>query len=258
MPTSFHLAQGFTLAALIATGLPFILGCQKDDDKPTTQTIVVYVDTVTVPPGAVADVDGNVYPTTVVGTQRWMAENLRTSHYANGDPISYAPESTQWVGQNTGAWTNYAGDFGYDAIYGKLYNWYTVVDPRNVCPDGWHVASDDEWKELESAMGVPLSDLDVYGERGSDSNVGGQLKSVILWDDPNSGANDSSGFSGYPGGERLPPGTFSSISAKGIWWTASEYDPGLAWLRELYNTSTGVYRLYHFKTQGCSVRCVED
>ncbi len=258
MNVIFLVSRRSTSAVMIGLGLISFSSCDKDDKPDPTQTVYVYVDTIPLPPNAIADADGNVYSTITIGSQRWMAENLRTSHYANGDPISYAPESAQWVGQNTGAWTNYAGDFGYDAIYGKLYNWYTVVDPRNVCPDGWHVASDDEWKELESAMGVPLSDLDVYGERGSDSNVGGQLKSVILWDDPNSGANDSSGFSGYPGGERLPPGTFSSVTAKGIWWTASEYDPGLAWLRELYNTSTGVYRLYHFKTQGCSVRCVED
>lgn len=250
-------------SAPIALCLLTLPGCQKDDNTPAPQPTVVIIDTIIVidtvgvAPNFVADADGNLYPTTVIGSQRWMAENLRTNHYANGDPIPYVP-STQWSLQTNGAWTNYDTDASYDELYGKLYNGYTVVDPRNVCPQGWHVPTDTDWKGLESALGLPQSELDLYGVRGSGANVGGQLKAIALWDDPNTGANDSAGFSGYPGGERLPSGAFFDLSTKGVWWSGSEYNTGLVWLREMLNSSAGVSREYHLKAQGCSIRCVED
>jgi uncharacterized protein (TIGR02145 family) len=218
---------------------------------------VVYVDSTDVPADAVADVDGNIYSTVVIGNQRWMAENLRTSHYTNGDPIPYVPDA-QWSLQSGGAWTNYDTDASYDELFGKLYNWYTVVDPRNVCPNGWHVPTDSDWMDLEAALGMPLSELGQYGWRGSDADIGGHLKAVTYWNTPNTGADDSSGFSAYPGGMRLFNGTFLDVGSKGVWWSSSEYSPGLAWLRELNSVNTGVSRQYHFDAQGCSIRCVHD
>ena len=257
MPTSFHLAQGFTAAALIATGLPCILGCQKDDE-PTTQTIVVYVDTMIVPPGAVADVDGNIYSTTTIGSQRWMAENLRASHYRNGDPIPYVPDDAQWTSLTTGAWTNYNTDAAYDGLYGKLYNWYTLMDPRNVCPSGWHVPSDSEWMELEQILGVPVDALDNTGPRGISANAGGQLKSLLLWDDPNTGATDLFEFSAFPGGQRTLSGGSGDVGAKGFWWTTSEFNGSQGMLRSLASNNAGIYRFSTPKVVGASIRCVED
>lgn len=252
-------SKGSILPALAALASLNMLSCQKGNDAAApSQTVYIYVDSTQLPANAVADVDGNVYSTVTIGSQRWMAENLRTNHYTNGDLVPYRPDNTEWAGLPTGAWTNYDTDAAYDGQYGKLYNWYTVVDPRNVCPSGWHVPSDSDWMELESSLGLPLTDLDLYGDRGSVVNVGGQLKSTAFWSSPNTGANDSSGFSGYPGGTRLAQGTFNSVSTMAIWWSASEHDTTVAWLRELLTSSAGVSRLYHFKTQGCSIRCVED
>lgn len=248
----------FPNVVLIVLGLFCIPGCRKDDEDPVTQTVLVVVDTVAVHPDEVADVDGNIYSTTVIGSQRWMAENLRTVHYSNGDPIPYVPSGTQWANLSTGAWSIYDSDASYDVFYGKLYNWYTVSDSRNVCPAGWHVPADADWMELEQTLGVPVSDLDLIGLRGAAANVGGQLKANLLWDSPNTGANDNSGFSAYPGGNRTVNGAFGSIGDIGYWWSASEQDIDLAWLRQLWWSSAGIYRASSSKEIGGSVRCVED
>lgn len=257
MHMSTHLAQHPAAAILFTTIVLCILGCKKDDDEPTTQTIVVYVDTVSVPPNAVADVDGNIYPTTLIGTQRWMAENLRTSHYANGDPIPYVP-TTQWSLQTNGAWTNYDTDASYDDLYGKLYNWYTVVDPLNACPEGWHVPSDLDWMELEESLGVPVADLDNTGPRGAAANAGGRLKAQSLWESPNTGANDSSAFSAFPGGDRSSNGSFVNVGVKGYWWSTSEFNTVQGWQRSLTYDNAGVYRQSSLKVVGASIRCVQD
>jgi uncharacterized protein (TIGR02145 family) len=248
------------LSVLIALGLLSVPGCRKDDEPaPSSQTTVIFVDTVAVPPDAVADIDGNIYSTVVIGSQRWMSENLRTSFYANGDPIPYVPGETQWASLITGAWSNYDTDAAYDTHYGKLYNWYTVVDPRNVCPTGWHIPTDADWMELEQTLGVPVSDLDHIGFRGAAANAGGQLKAVMLWDAPNTGANDSTGFSAFPGGVRATDGTvFNFIGSAGWWWSASEQDADHAWLRQLWSNNAAINRNTGLKGNGCSVRCVED
>ena len=234
------------------------VSCKKDDDGSMTQTIVIYVDSTVVPPDAVMDVDGHVYSTTVIGTQRWMAANLRTSHYANGDPIPYAPDGTEWGGLTTAAWVNYDVDASYDQIYGKLYNWYTVSDPRNVCPSSWHVPSDEDWFELEQTLGVPVADLDNTGPRGEAANSGGRLKSEVLWESPNTGANDSSAFSAFPGGVRANNGTFINLGLKGSWWSTSEFNSSMGWQRKLTNDNAGIDRLGALKSAGASIRCVED
>lgn len=243
---------------ILVLGLLSILGCKKDDDAPATQTIVIHVDSTIVPADAVADVGGNIYSTVVIGNQRWMAENLRTSHYANGDPIPYVPDAVQWAGLDSGAWTNYDNDAGYDEIHGKLYNWYTVLDARNVCPSGWHVPTDAEWQELEQHLGMSVTELQAEGTRGETANVGGQLKAQSLWVGPNTGATNASHFSALPGGRRSSVGAFSTIGTSGMWWTASEYSDAQAWRRILTNNSAGISRDDNSKQNGASIRCVQD
>ncbi|MEO8587750.1 MAG: fibrobacter succinogenes major paralogous domain-containing protein [Flavobacteriales bacterium] len=246
------------VTVLFAQGLLSLPGCQKDDQPPTQQTIVLHIDTVLVPPNAVADVSGNIYSTIHIGSQRWMAGNLRTSHYSNGDPIPYVPDGTEWTSLTTGAWSNYDCDAAYDVLYGKLYNWYTVSDSRNVCPAGWHVPTDADWMEMEQVLGVTVSDLDNTGSRGVAANAGGQMKADGLWNSPNTGATDSSGYSAFPSGQRSLGGIFNNIGTKGHWWSISEYDTDMGWLRELSYNNAGIYRLYNYKTLGLSIRCVED
>jgi len=205
--------------------------------------------------GEVSDVDGNVYRTVIIGGQEWMAENLRTTTYDNGDPIPNIIESDEWSALATGAWCYYDNDEAYDAVYGKLYNWHAVVDPRNLCPADWHVPSDDEWTALTDDL-------------GGESEAGGKMKSkgtreagTGLWKEPNAGATNLSGFTGLPGGYRFGSGGFGFIGEIGFWWTPT-MDTVMpergAWGRYLnYNSST-VFRGHGPLLSGFCVRCVRD
>jgi uncharacterized protein (TIGR02145 family) len=163
--------------------------------------------------GSMTDQEGNVYKTIVIGTQEWMAENLKTSIYRNGEAIDITGTS-----YTTGAWS-LNNDSQYDCPYGKLYNWYAVVDSRNVCPTGWNVPTDEEWTTLTDYLG---------GQSDENYNffAGGKMKSTGFqyWLNPNTEANNESGFSGLPAGIRIFDGTFSSFGNNGFWWSTSELD----------------------------------
>ncbi len=234
-------------------------GCSKEKEAQIVHsTTIIYVDTVVAPPGAVVDLEGNVYSTTSIGSRRWMADNLKATRYSNGDPIPFAASNLQWTGTSSGAWCIYGSQAGYDVFHGKLYNWYAASDARNVCPSGWHVPTDIDWQELESAIGVPASNLNGTGSRGAMANAGGQLKALVMWDNPNIGATDSLEFTALPGGTRFTDGNFGQNGAKGFWWTQSESDDAYAWQRSLANNNAGVYRFPAAKSIGASIRCVED
>jgi uncharacterized protein (TIGR02145 family) len=211
--------------------------------------------------GTVTDIDGNTYQTVIIGNQEWMAENLRTGTYSDGTTIPNVTEDTVWTELNSGAWSNYDHSPGNDATYGKLYNGYAAADPRNVCPLGWHVPTDAEWQQLESALGMPTDQLGQSGVvRGSAQNVGGKLKATILWAAPNTGATNESGFSALPGGSRNGgTGNFQFLVSNGYWWTATAYGAEYSWYRYLGGSANaGIHRFSQPKLQGFSVRCVRD
>jgi len=164
----------------------------------------------------VTDIDGNVYKTISIGTQNWMAENLKVTHYRNGDPIPEVPDSTTWETITSGAYSNFDNNPNIGAVYGKLYNWYTINDSRNIAPMGWHVSTDLDWVQLTLYL-------------GGDSIAGDKLKEVGTnhWRIPNTGANNESGFTAISGGMRLS--TFDNIDIYGGWWsytghTVTTYD----------------------------------
>jgi uncharacterized protein (TIGR02145 family) len=200
-------------------------------------------------PGAGVTFGGYTYASVVLGNgQEWMAENLRTTTYANGDPIPNVTDNGAWTQLTTGAWAYYENNVSYENPYGKLYNWYAAADPRNVCPAGWHVPTDAEWAVLTDYLG---------GENVS----GGKMKSTgtQYWNAPNSGATNESGFSGLPGGYRLSlNGNFNSLGNLGYWWSASESDAELAWYRLLDYTNAVISRVNFYKRLGFSVRCLRD
>jgi uncharacterized protein (TIGR02145 family) len=196
----------------------------------------------------VTDIDGNVYRTVQIGGQCWTAENLRTTTYANGDPIPNVTDSTAWTELTTGAWVHYDNNASYENPYGKLYNWYAVLDPRNVCPTNWHVPTDGEWTVLTDYL-------------GGESVAGGKMKSTgtQYWQDLNTGATNESGFSGLPGGFRYySNGTFNFLGYNGYWWSASESGAENAWYRTLSTYNAGIYRYSINKRDGFSVRCLRD
>ena len=196
----------------------------------------------------VKDIDGNVYHTITIGTQTWMVENLTTSRYRNGDPIPQVTEGAQWISLTSGACCFYDNSSANGDVYGMLYNWHAVNDPRNLAPEGWHVASREEWNTLISFLG---------GELVS----GGKLKETgtAHWNSPNTGATDESGFKGLPGGGRSQDGVFNSIGQSGLWWTSTENSTTDARPRGLaYNSELIFSSFWMSKKIGFSVRCIKN
>ena len=196
--------------------------------------------------GGCVDIDGNVYKTVQIGTQLWMKENLKTTRYRDGSAIPTNFIDSQWGNTTRGAYAIYDNEPENDKIYGKLYNWYAVADPRGLCPAGWHVPSDAEWTTLENFL-------------GGTNVAGGKMKAVSsLWQSSNTGATNESGFSGLPGGYRGFNGNFSYIGNYGYWWSSSEYSAANAWFRILYYSLGNSGRNNYLKQDGFSVRCLRD
>lgn len=195
---------------------------------------------------SVVDLDGNVYPTIVIGQQEWMAANLRVTHYSNGDPIPVIVDDATWESTAVGACVFYDDDCNAEIPYGKKYNWHAVIDDRNVCPTGWHVPSNDEWETMTL----------IYGGMPA----GGALKSAgtDYWLPPNMGATNASGLSLLPGGEREDNGFFNALGVLAAYWTATEYGPNDAFYRELSYGHTNIFTAFDSRQSGFSVRCVKD
>lgn len=201
--------------------------------------------------GTVTDIDGNVYHTITIGTQVWMVENLKTTKYRNGDPITNLASNSQWVtAAATGApgYCDYDNDAANGTTYGHLYNWYAVNDSRNIAPTGWHIPTRAEMQTLVDYL-------------GGDSQAGNALKEsgTSHWIS-NTGATNSSGFTALPGGYRYENGNFLNKSEFAYFWstTTYNYDVTYAYYRSIYNGNGGVNDFYTSKATGFSVRCIKD
>jgi uncharacterized protein (TIGR02145 family) len=189
-----------------------------------------------------------------IDKQVWMLKNLDVSAYRNGDPLPEVTDPNLWVGLNTGAWCWYNNDSStYAAIYGKLYNWYAVNDTRGLAPAGWHVPSDLEWTTLSNFLGGDAVAGGAMKEAGM-SNKG----STTHWIAPNTGATNSSGFTGLPGGVRDDRGEFNFIQNDGYWWSTTEINEPEAWSRYLGFYGALLGRTNTTKQIGFSVRCLKD
>ncbi|MHC1775519.1 MAG: FISUMP domain-containing protein [Lentimicrobium sp.] len=193
------------------------------------------------------DIDSNSYTTLILGSQEWMAANLKSTRYANGDVIPIVTANTEWSSLETGACCWYNNDNQYEDPYGKLYNWHAVNDTRNLCPDGWHIPTDADWTVLINYLG---------GENVAD----GKMKEAGFahWNAPNSEADNSSGFTGLPGGSRYKTGTFSYMNSYGYWWSSNEKDACTAWCRSLGYNYEAIVRISQYKKNGISIRCLRQ
>lgn len=199
------------------------------------------------------DFDGNVYQTVKIGNQEWTVENLNVSHYRNGDTIIQIDDVTRWENNVGGAWCYFKlGDFNlynnqFDIVkpYGKLYNWYAVNDERGLAPEGWHVATMEEWKTL----------LDYLGGY---EIAGGKMKTYARWQSPADIDVNSSGFTILYGGYRSHRGYFNDFDKYAYFWTSTEDKDGYCRCYDLYSESTLVARYTHVKGNGLSIRCVKD
>jgi uncharacterized protein (TIGR02145 family) len=213
--------------------------------------------------GTLTDIDGNVYKTVKIGKQWWMAENLKVTRYCNGRTLVAAAGDSAWEALSSGAYCGYAEKEDNAAVYGLLYNWYAVIDSQGLAPAGWHVPTDEEWKQLEMYLGMSRSSADEEGWRGTDE--GGKLKETGtiqegsgLWVSPNEGASNSSGFSALPGGYRFFYGMFYFLGRSAYFWSASKHSPDHAWIRFLNYSSSGIHRTHGNLPSAFSVRCVKD
>jgi len=198
--------------------------------------------------GIMTDQDGNEYKTINIGTQTWMAENLRTTKYRDGSSIPLITEAVEWTSLNTGAYCNYGNTNDSDTIvtYGNLYNWFAVSDSRNLAPVGWHVPNDSDWTTLINYLG------------GSEI-AGNKLKEIgiVHWASPNSKATNETGFTALPGGFRNEYGNFMEIGYSGYWWSFTDaVDDGRD--RIMFSDHPWVSDWFAPKVNGLSVRCVKD
>lgn len=199
----------------------------------------------------VMDIDGNVYPIVEIGAQTWFAENLRTSRYNDGTPVQLLIDDTEWSNASSGAYTWYDNDSAlYEIPYGKMYNWH-AVNTEKLCPAGWHVAGETEWLALRDFL-------------GGSQLAGGKLKATGtvenedgLWEAPNTGATNETGFAGLPGGRRYGNGSFELMGIKGAWWSSVDV-AGYAFFWSMDNTSGNLSGASQSVNNGMSVRCIKD
>lgn len=202
--------------------------------------------------GTVTDIDGNIYHTITIGTQVWMAENLKTTKYRDGTSIPNITDNATWAALTTGAYCNYNNDPGNAPTYGSLYNWYAVNDVRNIAPTNWHVATDEEWTTLTTYL-------------GGNSVAGGKLKEAGLahWESPNTSADNSTGFHAVPTGFRNVSGSnapFLNIGSYGHLWSSTVSDTVLerSWYRSMYSNSGAIDGAQGDYVIGLGIRLIKD
>jgi uncharacterized protein (TIGR02145 family) len=228
--------------------------------KATNDNGTVYsADTTFNTKGTVTDIDGNEYKSVIIGDYVWMAENLRTTTYNDGNAIPNVTENLRWKELQTGAYSWYNNDESNAKPYGALYNWHTV-ETGKLCPDGWRVPTDKEWKNLEGTVDskypVGSTEWEKFGNRGNDA--GTMLKDSSGWGDQANGTN-AFGFSALPGGFRQDSVGFQEIERLGGWWTSTESTETND--RSLYrrlSTGSNIGRGNNYKQNGYSVRCIKD
>ena len=197
-------------------------------------------------PATVSDIDGNIYRTVVIGSQVWMAEDLRVTRYRNGEPVFHISRPREWIEATEGAYCFYNNDSTRSKE--RLYNWYAVNDNRLLAPEGWHIPTDEEIQEL----------IDYLGE---DENAGDKMKikGATFWRCTNRTATNESKFSALANGYRH--GYYGTFNLKGYnagYWTSTENESETAWLRMLNCTDGNVSRSYVEKRTGLSIRCIMD
>ncbi len=206
----------------------------------------------------VYDLDSNRYTVIQIGKQFWMKENLRTTQYRDTTFIATGFSSEEWSKTRQGAYAVYDDKPANKEKYGLLYNGYAAASGK-LCPEGWHVASDADWKELESFFGVPETELDRTGERG---NIADKLKTTYDWAPSSFPNNNSGGFSILPAGSRLDNGEYTTLNQYGNFWTSTVYDDryGLLylWNHHVHYNTNAIGRIYTLANNGYSCRCVKN
>jgi len=217
----------------------------------------------------VTDLEGNVYHSVKIGAQTWMVENLKTTRFRNGESIINITDATAWSNSTGPAWCEYNNDSENGSKLGKLYNWNSVIDDRNIAPVGWHIPSDSEWSALENYL---IANGYNYDNSTTENKIAKSLAATTDWNyysASEAGAvclnlltNNKTGFNALPAGDRsnLTGISFEEIGNSSCWWSSTAYDETYIWCRSLTKNTSGVYRDYYSgrKSSGHSVRCIKN
>lgn len=195
---------------------------------------------------SVTDIDGNTYGVVKIGNECWMSENLKTTRYRDGTTIQNVTANADWGNLSSGAWAGYDNSSANINTYGRLYNWHAVNNAAGLCPEGWHMATAEEWRSL-------MSNADLYG-----SGTGGALKSLNLWSQPNDGATNETGFSALPSGVRTETGTFEGLNDHTSFWSATNSDASTAISFGIWSNGNFTIEATQAKQRGQACRCVKD
>lgn len=231
-----HIKYSSLILSIAFIAITFtISGCHKTQPVPAPSA----------DPATVTDIDGNVYTTVRIGTQLWTVENLRTTRYKDGSAINTGLSDAAWGSATTGAFALYADNNTNNDLYGKLYNWH-AVNTGKLAPEGWHIPTRAEWDVLVNYL-------------GGSSVAGGKMKSAsVLWNAPNLGATNSSGFTGLPAGWKGTSGNYSLIGESAYWWASSERNAAQGDYLRVDDELAGSAINGATKQFGYAVRCIKD
>ena len=191
------------------------------------------------------DIDGNTYTSIIVGDMEWSVENLRVSKFNNGDAIPYVANGTSWTSTSTSAYTYYSSDPTYNLLFGKWYNWFAIDDSRGLCPNGWHVATNQEWLDLQTSLGGPTLAGDI-------------LKSTSTnWNNANTGTNDI-GFNAEPSGYVHANGNGQLLFESAFSWTSTAINSNSAYYKQMNRSQSNLYTYQFDKKSAAPCRCVKD
>jgi uncharacterized protein (TIGR02145 family) len=206
------------------------------------------------------DIDNNTYRLKNIGGLIWMVENLMVTRFNDGTPIPVVTPGNEWHDQTGPARCWYQNsETNYHDLYGVLYNWYAAGTGK-LCPEGWRVPTEDDFMVMEEYLGMDTAEMKNPGYRGGALNIGGMMKKtgVTVWNPPNLGATNESGFGGLPGGARNQNGVFGFHKDYGFWWTGTDTYTGFAFMRALSADLNSVFKNHYDMRNGFSVRCVRE
>ena len=202
--------------------------------------------------GTVTDIDGNIYKTIQIGDQVWMAENLKVSHFRNGEPIAHAKSKIEWARYGEGIftifpqWASPGFDSSNEKIHGKLYNWHAVNDARGLAPEGWHIPTKEEWEQLANYLG---------------KDGGNKLKSTTDWTATKyelSPGSNKTGFNAYPSGGLSGVGSFGAFTTKCYFWSSTKAGNTNGWHFFLSSSGGSLTKATESMVSGNSVRCIKN
>ena len=232
--SGFFPLMAFSVAVLAAG----CLSCTKEDvthDPPDNG-------------GTMTDQEGNVYNTVTIGTQTWMAQNLRATKYNDGTSIPRVTDGNAWMATITAACCTYNNttDAGKILTYGMLYNWY-AVNTGKLAPKGWHVPTRDEWNTLINYAGGANAGALKLKETGT-----------THWNRTTVDVTNEYGLTALPGGYRAADGSFNSIGIYGFWWSATAYSTGSVWNVSMLYDDPRIFSAHYVNGMGCSILCIKD